>query len=131
MWVCWESTQQTQSHWNPHPPPSLERKTRKEKKKRTKKEKKNQCQWGFRSFKFLKFSLQGETYVSNHFLEQRRRIVTTTTSTSTNNKTTKVKRPKEDMFCVFMLFFCLSFVLWWVLFLMISSSWEIFLSPRI
>jgi hypothetical protein len=42
--------------------------------------------------------------------------VTTTTPTSTNNKTTKVKRPKEDMFCVFMLFFCPSFVLWWVLF---------------
>jgi hypothetical protein len=30
----------------------------------------------------------------------------TTTPASTNNKTTKVKRLKEDMFCVFLVFFC-------------------------
>ncbi len=52
--------------------------------------------------------------------------MTTATPTSTNNKTTKVKRPKEDMFCVFMLFFCLSFVLWWVLFLMIHQIEKFF-----
>jgi hypothetical protein len=39
-----------------------------------------------------------------------------TTPTSTNNKTTKVKRLKEDKFCVFLFFFCLDFILWWVFF---------------
>jgi hypothetical protein len=48
-----------------------------------------------------RFSWHGGTYESNHFLEQRRRIVTIATTTSTNNKTTKVKRLKEDGFCVF------------------------------
>jgi hypothetical protein len=37
-------------------------------------------------------------------------------STSTNNKTTKVKMPRENRFCVFLLLFCLNFVLWWVFF---------------
>jgi len=40
--------------------------------------------------------------------------VTTTTPTSIDNKTTKVKRLREDRFCVFFFFFCFSFV--WVLF---------------
>jgi hypothetical protein len=40
------------------------------------------------------------------------------TPTSIDNKTTKVKRLKEDRFCVlFLLLFCLGFVLWRVLFL--------------
>jgi len=39
-----------------------------------------------------------------------------TTPTSTNNKTTKVKRPRENRFCVFLLFFCLGFILWSVFF---------------
>jgi hypothetical protein len=38
----------------------------------------------------------------------------TITPTSIDNKTTKVKRLKEDRFCVF---FCLGFVLWCVFFI--------------
>jgi hypothetical protein len=54
----------------------------------------------------------------------------TTTLTSTCNKTTKVKRLKEDGFCVF----CFSFV--WVLFcggyfFRLSSSLKSFLSLKI
>jgi hypothetical protein len=40
----------------------------------------------------------------------------TATLTSTDNKTTKVKRPKENRFYVFLFFFCPSFVLWWFFF---------------
>jgi hypothetical protein len=36
----------------------------------------------------------------------------TATPTSTKNKTTKVKRPRENRFYVFLLFFCSGFVLW-------------------
>jgi hypothetical protein len=36
--------------------------------------------------------------------------------TSTDDKIIKVKRLKEDMFCLFAFFFGLNFVLWWVLF---------------
>jgi hypothetical protein len=44
--------------------------------------------------------------------------VTTITPTSIDNKKTKVKRLREDRFCVFILqFFCQGFVLWWVFFL--------------
>jgi len=57
--------------------------------------------------------------------------MTRVTVTSTGNKITKVKRLSEDGFCVFCSFFCLGFVLWWVLFLMLLSSLESFLSPRI
>jgi hypothetical protein len=39
-----------------------------------------------------------------------------TTPTSIDNKTTKVKRPREDGFCVFLFFFCPGLILWWVLF---------------
>jgi hypothetical protein len=68
---------------------------------------------------------------SNHFLEQRKKIVMIATPTSIDNKITKVKRPREDRFCVFLLFFCLGFVLWWVLFFMLLSSLTKNLSPKI
>ncbi len=55
-----------------------------------------------------------------------------TTPTSTNNETTKVKRLREDRFCVFLFFFFgLGFVLWWVTFIMLLSSLKSFLSPKI
>jgi len=54
-----------------------------------------------------------------------------TTPTSTDNETTKVKRLREDRFCVFLLFFCLGFVLWWVTFIMLLSSLKSFLSSKI
>jgi hypothetical protein len=53
-----------------------------------------------------RFSWHDETYESNHFLEQRKRRMTTSSPSSTSNNTTKVKRPREDGFCVF----CISFV---------------------
>jgi len=71
------------------------------------------------------------TYENKHFLEQRKRIVMKTTPTSTNNETTKVKRLREDRFCVFLFFFGLGFVLWWVTFIMLLSSLKSFLSPKI
>jgi hypothetical protein len=73
-----------------------------------------------------RFSWHGGTHESNHFWEQRMKIVMTVAPTSTSKKTTKVNRLKEDGFCVFLLFFCLSFVLWWVLFLTFSSKLERF-----
>jgi hypothetical protein len=66
----------------------------------------------------------------HHFLEQRRRIMTIVTPISTGNKTTKVKRLREDGFYIFLFFFCLGFVLWWVLCFMLLSSLEKNLSPR-
>ncbi len=61
-----------------------------------------------------RFSWHGATYESNHFLKQWRRIVMTKTPTSIGNKTTKVKKLREDGFCVFLFLFCLGFVLLWV-----------------
>jgi len=66
----------------------------------------------------FRFSWHGGTYEGSHFLEQRRRIVTIVAPTPMGNKTTKVKRLKEDRFCIFLyIFFCFSFFLWWVFFL--------------
>jgi hypothetical protein len=52
--------------------------------------------------------------------------MTITTPKSIGNKTTKVKRLKEDGFCVFLFLFCLGFVLWRVFFFMFSSSLKSF-----
>jgi hypothetical protein len=53
------------------------------------------------------------------------------TPTSTYNKRTKVKRLREDRFCVFLLFFCLGFVLWWVLFLCFIKLKKIFSTKNV
>ncbi len=56
----------------------------------------------------FRFSWHGGTYEGSHFLEQRRRIVTIVAPTPMGNKTTKVKRLKEDRFCIFLYFFFVS-----------------------
>jgi hypothetical protein len=73
-----------------------------------------------------KFSWHDGTYEGNHFLEQKRRITTIIAPTSMGNKTTKVKRLREDGFCIYLLFFCLGFVSWWVFFLKLLSSFKKF-----
>jgi hypothetical protein len=50
----------------------------------------------------------------------------TATPTSIDNKTTKVKRPREEWFCIFLLFFFLGFVLWWVLFFYVFVKLKLF-----
>jgi len=66
-------------------------------------------------------------------LEQRRRIIMTTIAASIDNKKTKVKRLKEDRFCVFFAFLLSGFYFVVGLFLknILSSSLKRFISPRI